>query len=469
MQSTRERLSIRAAVFLGFGIIFGLWMFAWAQLSLRIGDAQRRAESINTRYVRAQETLSNIRLNVLVASVAFRDALLDPDAANMSRYRREIERSYTTLDELLRSYEPVSDSPKERQQFARLESEVDAYRRSMLDVLASDRKQWLVEARNVLSRRVTPRRDIIIAVSEGVQSLNRAGYVEQQSKIGTVYQSVQRDVWQVLGLALAIGISVAILAIVYAGRLERRLRRQLAKDVELADDLKELSAKLVSVQEQERRHIARELHDEIGQALTAVKVELALAQRAMDGSDGPMNMLEAARAITDGALHQVRDLSYLLHPPALDEFGLVLAVEAHIKTFSKRHEIAAELSHAGMSSRLGPDTEAAAYRIIQEALNNVAKHAKAAECHVHLARQQDALKIVVEDNGIGFDASAPRSADRRGLGLVSIRERAAHLNGSVAIESVHGRGTRIVVELPVRRATDSNVGTNTANAAALAV
>ena len=455
MQSTRERLSIRAAVFLGFGVILGLWMFAWAQLSLRIGDAQQRAESINTRYVRAQETLSNIRLNVLMASVAFRDALLDPDPANMSRYRSQLERSYTTLDALLRAYVPVSDSPKEREQFARLESEVDAYRRSMLDVLASDRKQWLVEARNVLSRRVTPRRDIIIAVSEGVQSLNRAGYVEQQSEIGNVYQSVQRDLWQVLGLALAIGISVAILAVAYAGRLERRLRQQMAKDVELAHDLQELSAKLVSVQEHERRHIARELHDEIGQALTAVKVELALAQRAIDGTHGPINMLQAARTITDGALHQVRDLSYLLHPAALDEFGLVSAVDAHIKSFSRRQEILAELSHASMTGRLAAETETAAYRIIQEALNNVAKHAKATQCKVYLARQQDTLRIVVEDNGIGFDASAPRSADRRGLGLIGIRERAAHLNGAVVVDSVEGRGTRIVVELPVRRATDA--------------
>ena len=179
-------------------------------------------------------------------------------------------------------------------------------------------------------------------------------------------------------------------------------------------------------------------------------------------------MLEAARTITDGALHQVRDLSYLLHSAALDEVGLVSAVDAHIKRFSKRHEIVAELSHASMSSRLAPDTETAAYRIIQEALTNVAKHAKATECRVYLARQQDALRIVVEDNGIGFDASAPRSADRRGLGLIGIRERAAHLNGTVVIESVRGRGTRIVVELPVRRATDDGCETHQEDTAALA-
>jgi signal transduction histidine kinase len=108
-----------------------------------------------------------------------------------------------------------------------------------------------------------------------------------------------------------------------------------------------------------------------------------------------------------------------------------------------------------MGSRLPPETEAAAYRIIQEALNNVAKHANATVAKVYMARQPDALRIVVEDNGVGFDASAPRSPDRRGLGLIGMRERASYLNGTVAIESTRGRGTRIVVELPVRRATDS--------------
>lgn len=455
MQLTRERLSIRAAVFLGFGLILGLWMFAWVQLSMKIGDAQQRAEAINTRYVKAQETLSNIRSRVLMASVAFRDALLDPDPNNMANYRSQLERSYTTLDQLLRAYEPVSDSLEERQQFARLESEVDAYRSSMVDVLASDRNQWLVEARNFLSRRVTPRRDVIIAVSEGVQSLNRAGYVEQQSVIGAVYRSIQRDLWQLLGLALAVGVGIAILAIVYAGRLERRLRQQMSRDVELAHELQELSAKLVTAQEQERRHIARELHDEIGQALTAIKVELAYAQKSIEGVHGATTVLQTARSITDGALHQVRDLSYLLHPAALDEFGLVSAVDEHIKSFSKRHGVAIELSHSSMDSRLAPETEAAAYRIIQEALNNVAKHANATEAKVYLARQPEALRLVIEDNGVGFDAFARRTPDRRGLGLIGIRERASHLNGTVLIDSAHGRGTRVVVELPVRRATDA--------------
>lgn len=453
MPLTAERLSIRAAVFLGFGLIFGLWLFASAQLSVRITEAQERAAAFNAKYVKAQESLARIRTQVLTASVTFRDALLDRDARNMTRYRAQLEQAYAALDRLVFEYQPLSDSSAEREQFARLRDELAAYRRTMLELLSSDRSAWLAEARNLLNQRVTPRRDVVIAISEGIQTLNRGGYLQQQAEISATYQTIQRQLWQFLGLALAIGVGVAVLAIVYAGRLEQQLRRQRARAIDLTDELQELSAKLVTVQEQERRHIARELHDEIGQALTAIKVELAYAQRSIDSAHGPAAVLQAARRITDSALHQVRDLSYLLHPAALDEFGLVSALDAHLKSFSRRHEVAVELTHRGMEERLPSEIESAAYRIVQEATTNIAKHAHATECRVQLERGET-LRITIEDNGAGFDPLAVRSAERRGLGLIGMRERASHLHGSVQVDSTPGQGTRITVELPVRRSTD---------------
>ena len=453
MRLTTERLSIRAAVFLGFGLIFGLWLFAWVQLSVRITEAQARAAAINARYLKAQEGLANIRTQVLAASVAFRDALLDPDPNNMAQYRDQLEQTYAALDRLLFDYRPVSDSAAEREQFARLRDGLAAYRRTMLELLAGERSAWLAEARSLLRQRVTPRRDEAIAISESIQSLNRAGYMQQQAEISGEYQTIQRQLGRFLGLALAIGIAIAVLAIVFAGRLEQQLRQQRTRAVALSQELQALSAKLVTAQEQERRHIARELHDEIGQALTAVKVELAYAQQKIEGAHGPGAVLHDARRITDSALHQVRDLSYLLHPAALDEFGLVSAIDAHLKSFSRRHGIAVDLIHNGMNERLPGEIESAAYRIVQEATTNIAKHARATECRVHLMRGES-LRIIVEDNGEGFDPAAARSSDRLGLGLIGIRERASHLNGVVQVDSGPGRGTRITVELPARRSTD---------------
>ena len=445
-----EGLSIRASVFLGFGLILGLWMFAWFGLSLRINDTQQRASEINSRYMTAQDALSSIRSQVLTGSVVLRDALLDPDSRKVAGYRKQLEEIYLGIDDLLAQYVQASDSPAEQREFARLREEVGAFRDTMLDVLETDSSQWRTEARKLLSLRVTPRRDIVISVSEGVQALNRSAYVQRQTQLADVYRAAQREVWQLLGLALAIGVAIAILAVLYADRLERRIRRQMAKDFELTHDLQRLSENLVTAQERERRQIAHELHDEIGQALTAIKVELACAQNAIDNGTGSAHLLQDARSITDGALHQVRDLSYLLHPPALDELGLVAAVDSYVQRFGKRHGIDARLVHRGMNDRLSRDIETAAYRIVQEALTNVARHSRAVTCRVTLEHSGNALTITIEDDGTGFDTSKLRSSERAGLGLVGIRQRAFHLHGTALVESAPDRGTRLIIKFRAR-------------------
>jgi signal transduction histidine kinase len=204
----------------------------------------------------------------------------------------------------------------------------------------------------------------------------------------------------------------------------------------------------VTAQEEERRTIARELHDEVGQVLMAVKVEIALAQKAIEAGGGSGRLLDDAQSITDSALHTVRDLSHLLHPAILDDLGLPAAIGWYLDGFGKRHGIAVELLQDRMDERLAPEIEAAAYRIVQEALTNVAKHADASLAFVYLRRHvnSQSVTVTVEDNGVGFDAAPVR----RGLGLLGIRERVSHFQGKVHIDSAPGKGTRVTVELPAR-------------------
>jgi signal transduction histidine kinase len=443
-----EGVSIHAAVFMGFGLIFGLWLFAWFQLSLRINDAQTRAAVINTRYMAAQDTLSSVRTQVLIGSVALRDALLNPNQRNVDGYKSQLEQVYRSIDDLLAGYVPVSDSPEHQQQFRTLREELNTFRATMLEVLATDSARWHDEAGKLLSLRVTPRRDIVLAVSEGVQALNRTGYAQQQSEIAGVYRAEQRELWQLLGLALLIGASIAVLAVIYAGRLEHRLKKQMAKGSVLSRELQELSENLVNAQEKERRLIARELHDEIGQALTAIKVELAYVERAINHVAVSGDLLVNVRSITDTALTQVRNLSYLLHPAALDELGLAAAVDSYVNRFSKRQNIDARFCQNISGQRLLADIETAAYRIVQEGLTNVAKHAHATACEVQLLLTGDTLKIVVEDNGAGFSKVKSFSKRGTGLGLIGIRERALQLGGTARFESAAGGGASLEVELP---------------------
>jgi signal transduction histidine kinase len=447
----REELGrpIRAALFLGFGLIVGVWLFAGYYFTRRIADVEAQAAAINARYMHAQELLSTVRAQVLVGSVYVRDALLDPDPTTANDYRRRLEESYQTVDQALQQYVPVLDSTAEREHVTRLRGEIEEFRRTMLDLLAANARPSPTEARTLLRTRVMPKRELVMALSEQAQALNRGAFVQQQSAVAAIYGATQRRIWQCLGVALAASLGIALMATLYAGRLEDRIRRQRAKEVQNTRELQHLSAQLLTAQEEERRSIARELHDEVGQALTAIKVELAVAQRAIDGAGGPATALDDARSIADGVLHTVRDLSHVLHPALLDDLGLTSATEWYLKGFGKRHGVRADLLHDRMDGRLAPETEAAVFRIIQEALTNVAKHARATSCRVYLQRLSNTLLVTIEDDGVGFDPASTQSADgTHGLGLVGIRERVVQIHGTVRLESRVGKGTRLTVEVP---------------------
>lgn len=416
-----------------------------------MAQVQRDTAAINDRYMQAQDRLSKIRVQVLLGSVYLRDALLDTDPDAAAGYRRRLEEAYSTVDQALAEYQPLGDSTEERARVKRLKIEIDNFRVLIAEILASDSSRLALQARDLLRTRIGPRRELVIRVSEDVQALNRAEFIRHRSDLAAIARDAQRLVWAQLGLALATSVGIALVAILYAGRLESRLRQQLIKDLETSRNLQRLSNQLITAQEDERRAIARELHDEIGQALTAIKMEVAVAQRSIQAAGGPSDLLDDARAIVDGALQSTRDLSHVIHPALLDDLGLSAAVDWYLRGFRKRHPIATELLEEGMADRLAPEIETAAYRIIQEAVTNVAKHACATLCRVYLQRLPATLLVTVEDNGIGFDTqSSGPCGGQAGLGLISIRERAALVGGAVGLESAAGKGTRLTVELPAR-------------------
>jgi len=437
-------------------VTFSVWLFVGIYFANRIAEVGRDSEALNARYTRSQELLSTMRAHVLLGSVYLRDALLDPQPGAATEYRRQIEQAYQTAEAALQQYHPVVDTPEARARMLELRRELDEFHETLAAVLATDSRRWMDRARVLLRDRIVPKRQVVIRLSEDVQALNRNAFVQQQAGIAAFYAAAERQIWQSLGLALLVSLGIGLTATIYAGRLEARLNEQRARDLQNTRDLQRLSAKIVSVQEDERRAIARELHDEVGQVLTAIKVELALAQRHIEGAGGPVDALDNARAIADRALHTVRDLSHLLHPAMLDDLGLPAAIDSYLQEFGKRHGLRVELLQAGMHERLAPATEAAAYRIVQEALTNVSKHARAAECRIQLQRLPTTLLVIIDDDGQGFDPAAASTGTRPGLGLLGIRERVAQLLGTLRLESAPGKGTRLTVVLPAiaRQARD---------------
>jgi len=444
-----ERLSVRSALAIGFCVTLGLWLYTGYAFTQRIEMVRRDAADVAARYTRAQELLSTVRAQVLLSSVRVRDALLNPDPASVSEYRGQIEASHRIITMALADYEPVMGSSVESDQISKLLAEVDQFHETSIGVLTDAAGRSPAAVREILNRRIAPRREAALSISEEIQVLNRSAFIQQQTDIAEIHRVAEQHSRQNLGFALVIGLGVLLMTSLYAGRLEAQLRLQLERDARISRELQNTAGKLMNAQEEERRTIARELHDEVGQVLTAIKVELALAQRSIETSGGSAAPLIEAQTITDGALQTVRNLAQLLHPAALDDLGLPAAIDASLRGLARRQNIRAELQQMGIAERLPRDVEVAAYRIVQEAITNVAKHARATQIQVRLTHLADRLVVEVQDNGVGFDPENEARV-KGGLGLINVRDRAARLGGTFSMLSSPGQGTRLVVELPER-------------------
>jgi len=214
--------------------------------------------------------------------------------------------------------------------------------------------------------------------------------------------------------------------------------------------LQRLSLQLVRTQESERRHIARELHDEIGQSLTAAQLNLQVLLGITDLTELPMR-LEDSLALIDRVLQQVRALSLDLRPSMLDDLGLVPALRWYLNRQAERAGFSVELHTDQTAERYPPDLETTCFRIAQEALNNIVRYARAKYVVVELHQRDQVLHLTVSDDGVGFDVGAAlhRAATGGSLGLVSMQERAVLLGGLIQFDSAPDRGTTIFVQLPL--------------------
>jgi signal transduction histidine kinase len=439
------RSSILGALGAGFAGVFSLWLLSGYQLVLSLQQMEQNLSSVHDSYVRGDETLSTVRTNVLLVSIFLRDAIIDSPARQREYYRDELARLRGEVERALRAYVPEVTSPAEREHWTRLQTELHEYF-SAREVAFGDDVSTLAEAAALLRRNVVPRRQSILEIVDQLATLQRVSNQQHQAEADQLYQqAIQRLIF--IGLiTLVLALAVAVLASRHVNRLQREVERRRSAEQRNREDLERLSARLVGAQEEERRNLARELHDEVGQALTALKMDIGIALRG-DIDPRGKDALNEARDIAETTLRGVRDLSQILHPSTLDDFGLPATLTAYLRSFSQRTGIRAQLAES-IEDRLAPVVEVCVYRIVQEALSNVAKHSGATACTVSLTAGPTTLQLVIEDNGQGLPKDAQTRSVQRGLGLIGMRERAQSLGGTFLIANGVGGGTRVTVTLP---------------------
>jgi GAF domain-containing protein len=274
------------------------------------------------------------------------------------------------------------------------------------------------------------------------------------------YQDAVRREGVVATLVVPIWINGQVEGLLYvSNRVDRRFTdRDEAILIRLADHaaiaiqnatlysrLQGLSGRLMEVQEAERRHLARELHDEIGQLLTGLRLTLDVPEPP---SPVLRDRLGQAQDLVQELLERVRALSLDLRPSILDDLGVLPALLGHIERYTSQTKIRVHLEHSGLDRRFAPETETGVYRIVQEALTNVARHGGVDEVTVRLWATDDVLGVQVEDHGTGFDPDTVLGNGRSG-GLAGLRERAALLNGHLTVETQPGHGVRLTAEVPL--------------------
>jgi signal transduction histidine kinase len=279
--------------------------------------------------------------------------------------------------------------------------------------------------------------------------LLKAGFRRQQQEIEQSQAQSRRYQMGMLGVAVVVGLLVAGFSIVRIAHLERHSEQHRQRAETAEQELRRLSQELVKAQEEERRELSRELHDEVGQALTALGMDLgALATARADATPLFQEQLAEAKQLVERTTQMVRDLAMGLRPSMLDDLGLAPALEWQVREFSRRTGIPVDLGVDGALEELPEAHRTCVYRVVQEALTNCARHSQARHVRVAIHGGPEQLALMVQDDGVGFQVERARQSGA-GLGLLGIEERVRALGGTIEIVSQPQRGTLLNALMPL--------------------
>lgn len=438
----------------------GLLFLIYASISSTSRKAEEiyaQLDAVNTRHRSVETKFHRLRSDLHLSGIYIRDYLLDTDSERGPEYRHhltELRNSHTVTVRELRALLPHAAAAR----VDNLEVRLDDYWQTFDPLFAWTPYEKIARSARFLRREVLPRREAVLAITNEIEQLNNANLAAQRTEVTRRLTLFRNDLHRRLWRTVLLGFIVAVVAVLRLRSLEQRSDQQRVHAEQAEQEMRLLSQQLVAAQEEERKKLTRELHDHVGQMLTALRMEIGRAHRARGVSDTQLaHAIGEAKRLLDTILRSVRDLVMGLRPSMLDDFGLEPALEWHVRDFRRRFGIPVDLIVTGELDSLPDPYRTCVYRIVQEALTNCARHARATRAEISVRHQQGALDLVVSDNGVGI-----QPGHSRGIGLLGIEERVRELHGVFHVEAHDPSGTELHVTLPV---TESIEEVNLASAA----
>ncbi len=340
---------------------------------------------------------------------------------------------------------PKDVDPEERTLLSQIQQKFQEQQNSFATLESENPRERQPDRQQAVREQMMLRRAYILQVSRDVSSWNDRKLGEVTQSLTTSFQNVQTRLVSMVALSLFAGLLLSMIGGVYILRLERQGRRRYDALMASRQELEALSSRLVDAQEEERRNISRELHDEVGQTLGALLVDLGQLSKLVPPEDGLVQkQIERIKSVAETAVKSIRDMALLLRPPMLDDLGLVPALEWQGREISRRGDMEVDVQSENISEKLADEIKVCVYRLVQEALNNAVTHSGAKHAKVAVKQDNDKISVEVSDDGKGF------AADRvRGMGILGMEERVKRLSGSLTIHSEPGKGTTVKAELPL--------------------
>ena len=443
-------LSGRLILLVGFGGLLLLMSFAGVDSVQTLGQIQKSSNSIREDFLARARLLEQIRSDFHLSGTYVRDYLLEPDNQKAEGYRLGLLQTRSDMDSELARYRSLVSTP-ELGPFHSLTQELADYWKVLDPVL-----HWnATERRNggyaFLRDEVSPRRTAMLHIADQITGINESQLNAGREKVVETFSRFRQRLVITIGLTVGVGLLLAAFSMGKILNLEAESAARYQEIATARAELKQLSARLVEAQEDERRSISRELHDAVGQTLTGIRVELAnlsrkIRNQQMDGLD---TQVDEIKEMLDDSVGVVRNMALLLRPSMLDDLGLVPALQWQAREVSKRTGVRVKVAAEAVSEDLPEEHKTCIYRVVQEALHNCAQHSEARMVRVTVRQDPDRIWLAIQDDGKGFDTQM-----ERGMGLLGIQERVSHLGGTFSVESQPGTGAILGIVLPLAKAGD---------------
>jgi signal transduction histidine kinase len=441
-------LSRRAALRAGYAAVIAVLVFAAIEAYRIQSSVSVQHLEIYRHYVEQDATVAILRRNLWLAGTYVRDFFIQTTPQQGQVLEEQLKalrvEDDAALDKLAHMGANRAVLENIRKNLAEFRAIIEPLSLSMLN--EPDERQF-----DFLQREIVPRRGDLYTALLSIQAADQQRLQESEREFAAARRNAANRLLIILGLCVLLAMVVARSSLRHAENLEQKAELHFRQVEQARSELQELSARLLEIEEEDRRNLSRELHDEIGQALALLQIEISHAQGFLPAQpEVARERLRRARQLAEQTVQTVRDISLLLRPPLLDDLGLGPALQFQLEGFLRRSGITCEFTEEGVSEDLPDSVKTCVYRVVQEALHNCEKHSGAHNVRVRVEQSVDCLMAEIQDDGCGFlpgDGGAP--ARRRGLGLLGMRERASIAGGSLAVDSAPGRGARICLRIPL--------------------